>query len=387
MSKHYPFLDLAKVNEPYLEALTEAAARVIRSGRYVGGPEVDGFEKSLAGMLGVPCAVGVSNGLDALRLTLRALILLGRLDEGDGVIVPANTYIASVLAVSDAGLKPVLVDPDIATMNLSAEGMEKVLAPRVRAVMPVHLYGRVAWSDAMRELVERNSLIVIEDCAQAIGAKALCDGLNTSRMAGALGHAGCLSFYPTKNTGALGDAGAVVTHDRELAAAVRALANYGADRRYHNIYKGFNCRMDPIQAAMLSVKLPYTLQENADRFARALAYSRTISNPGVITPMLSEGVIDNVWHQYVIRVPGGRRDYLREQLLERGVETDIHYAVPPHRQPCYRDTLSPDNDNTITPAFPITETLASQVISLPIATGTTVADASEIAEIINLINL
>lgn len=375
----YPFLDLEKVNAPYADELAAAAERVVRSGRYIGGDEVVAFESDLGEMLKAPYIIGVSNGLDALRLTLRGWIATGRLSEGDEVIVPANTYIASVLAVSDARLRPILVDPVPGTMNIDATSIEKALTPATRAVMPVHLYGRVAWDDDMRRVIEENNLLVIEDCAQAIGARATTNGLYDSRMAGALGHAGCLSFYPTKNTGALGDAGAIVTHDKTLADTARALANYGADRRYHNIYRGYNCRLDPIQAAMLRVKLPYTNSENADRFARALAYSREISRQDIITPEVSDHCIDNVWHQYVIRFTGGNRDLFRERLLEAGVATDIHYAVPPHLQPCYSGLRhSP---------LPVTELLASQIISLPIARGTSIADAAEIANIINNLQL
>lgn len=375
--KQYKFLDLKDVNAPYMDELIEAAGRVIKSGRYIGGAEVEGFEAELAELTGSSHAVALSNGLDALRLTLRALIELGRLREGDGVIVPANTYIASILAICDAGLKPVLTDPDPDTMNLSAESIERMLKPGVKAVMPVHLYGRVAWDDRMRELIERYNLIVVEDCAQSIGAIATADGLGGKRNAGALGNAGCLSFYPTKNIGALGDAGAVTTSDAELAKTVRALATYGSDRRYHNIYQGFNCRMDPIQAAMLRVKLPHTRSENADRFALALAYSRTIRNPYVITPLISRAVTDCVWHQYVIRVSDNRRDQMKSRLAEYGVETDIHYAVAPHMQPCFAGL---EHD-----PLPITEQLASEVLSLPIARGTSVEDAANIAEIINSI--
>ncbi|MDE6390005.1 MAG: DegT/DnrJ/EryC1/StrS family aminotransferase [Duncaniella sp.] len=377
----YPFLDLAKVNAPYEDALAEAAVRVVRSGRYIGGPEVEAFERELADMTGVPYIIGVSNGLDALRLTLRAMVAQGRLGEGDGVVVPANTYIASVLAISDAGLRPVLVNPDDRTMNLSAEGLERALSENdgVRAVMPVHLYGRVAWDADIREMCLRHRLAVLEDNAQAIGARSTADGLYGGRMTGALGDAGAFSFYPTKNTGALGDAGAVATHDPELAKVVRALANYGADRRYHNIYTGFNCRMDPIQAAMLRVKLPYTDKENADRFERALAYERTIERADVVKPLMSEAVTDCVWHQYVIRVPADKRDAMRRAIETAGAGTDIHYAVPPHMQPCY--ARLPHGD------LSLTERMAGELISLPIATGTSVEDASEIARIINAIEI
>ena len=373
----YPFLNLADANRPYMEEMAEAAARVIRSGRYVGGAENEAFEKCLAEMTGTRFAIGVSNGLDALRLILRAYVELGEMKPGDEVIVPANTYIASVLAITDAGLTPVLVDADITTMNIDMSRIEQAVTTRTRAIMTVHLYGRVAWDRRMVEIARKYSLKIIEDCAQAIGARATVAGLNGGIYAGALGDAGAFSFYPTKNIGAVGDAGAVTTDDERLAATVRALANYGSDRRYHNIYCGYNCRLDPIQAAMLMVKLPHTANENADRFARALAYSRTIRHPNVITPLLSQQVTDNVWHQYVIRVTDGRRDEMKAQLEAAGVATDIHYAVPPHRQPCYA-SLHHGN-------LPVTELLASEILSLPIGPSTSVKDAAEIGEIINSI--
>ena len=360
-----------------MEEMAEAAARVIRSGRYVGGAENEAFEKCLAEMTGTRFAIGVSNGLDALRLILRAYVELGEMKPGDEVIVPANTYIASVLAITDAGLTPVLVDADITTMNIDMSRIEQAVTTRTRAIMTVHLYGRVAWHRRMVEIARKYSLKIIEDCAQAIGARATVAGLNGGIYAGALGDAGAFSFYPTKNIGAVGDAGAVTTDDERLAATVRALANYGSDRRYHNIYCGYNCRLDPIQAAMLMVKLPHTANENADRFARALAYSRTIRHPNVITPLLSQQVTDNVWHQYVIRVTDGRRDEMKAQLEAAGVATDIHYAVPPHRQPCYA-SLHHGN-------LSVTELLASEILSLPIGPSTSVKDAAEIGEIINSI--
>lgn len=375
----YPFLDLGTVNEPYADDLIAAAERVIRSGRYIGGREVEAFESQLGDMLGAPYIVGVSNGLDALCLILRAYCETGVFKQGDEIIYPANTYIASVLAISDAGLVPVPVDVDAETMNLDTSLLESVVTPRTRGIMAVHLYGRVVWDEALVECARRHGLKLIEDCAQALGARTLAKGLHDSPHAGALGDAAGISFYPTKNVGALGDGGAVVTHDAKLARIVRALANYGSETRYHNIYKGFNCRLDPLQAAFLQVKLPHLDSENADRFARALAYQRTISHPDIILPYMSSEVTDNVWHQYVIRVTGGKRDRLREKLAERGVGTDIHYAVPPHCQPCYSEM---DHG-----PLPVTEQLAGEILSLPIATGTSVADAAEIARIINDIDL
>ena len=362
MNLKYPFLNLADVNRPYMDEMIEAASRVIRSGRYIGGEEVEAFENRLAEMTGTKYAIGVSNGLDALRLILRAYVELGQMHPGDEVLVPANTYIASVLAISDAGLKPVPVDVDVRTMNLDTTLLEEAITPRTRAIMTVHLYGRVAWDNTLAETARRHNLKVIEDSAQAIGARATYPGINGGVHAGALG-----------------DVGAVTTDDHELAMTVRALANYGSDRRYHNIYCGFNCRLDPIQAAMLNVKLPHTDDENADRFARALAYSRTIQNPLVVTPLMSKEVTDNVWHQYVIRVLDGKRDLMQARLADAGVGTDIHYATPPHMQPCYEGLAHG--------SLPVTEALAGEILSLPIGTGTSVKDAAEIAEIINSITL
>ncbi len=371
----YPFLDLRKLNEPLMPELEEAACRVIRSGRYIGGEEVEAFNTELAALLGADYAVGVSNGLDALRLIIRAYIELGRLAPDDEIIVPANTYIASVLAISDNRLRPILVDPDPVTMNLSADAVEKALSSRTRAIMPVHLYGRVAWDDPMRRLVEDHGLIVIEDSAQAIGAVSTAQGLFSSRHAGSIGHAGALSFYPTKNVGALGDAGAVITSDPQLAQAVNALANYGSISRYHNIYQGYNCRIDPIQAAMLRVKLRHIDAENSARRQRAALYSRLISNPSVTVPATPLAPDEHVWHQYVVRVPAPSRDAFRESLAQSGVGTDIHYATPPHRQPCYRDL-----DHR---PLPVTEMLADSVVSLPITSATPLEHIESIARIIN----
>ncbi len=371
--KHYQFLNLGEVTAPYREQLYEAARRVIDSGRYIGGEEVDALESELAAICCVRHAIGVSNGLDALRLTLKALIIMGRLETGDEIIVPGNTFVATFLAVSDAGLTPVAVDPDLTTQNIDSSAVERHLTGRTRGVIPVHLFGRVAWDGAMKDVIRRNNLIVVEDAAQSIGAISASVGLNSTRQAGSLGHAGALSFYPTKNIGALGDAGAVTTNDTELAETIRALANYGSDRRNHYLYKGYNARLDPVQAAMLRVRLPYIKQENADRFARAVAYSNTIRHPDVELPLMSRHVTDCVWHQYVIRT--SRRDELRDYLLHRGVETDVHYPVPPHRQPCFKDL--PHGP------LPITERLAEEMISLPISACTSVKDASDIGRIIN----
>lgn len=374
-NKKYPFLDLKTANQQYMAALRCAATDVIDSGRYIGGVEVETLNTQMAELCQAPHAIGVSNGLDALRLIFEAYKAMGRLKEGDEVIVPTNTFIATVLALTHSGLKPILVDPDEVTMNLSADGISKAMTANVKAVVLVHLFGRMCWDDDIAQIIRDRNLIAIEDAAQAIGARSAVDGLFGSRQAGALCHAGAFSFYPTKNIGALGDAGAVITHDSELAATVSALANYGSDRRYHNIYAGFNCRLDPIQAAMLRVKLADTDNANARRFARAVAYNRHIQHPEIILPKIPALPMECVWHQYVIRVAAEKRDAFREFLHENGVETDIHYPVPVHLQPCYASL--PHG------ALPVSEKLASESVSLPIGDHISEMDAREIAEIIN----
>lgn len=363
--REYPFLDMKRLTAPYAEELREACGRVIASGRYLRGPETAALEEELAAMCGARHCVAVSNGLDALRLTLRAWTATGRMTEGDEVIVSANTYIASVLAITDAGLRPVPAEPDERTMNLDPGRAEEAVTPRTRAIMETHLYGTPARHAELREVAERHGLLMIEDNAQAIGAT------EGTLATGGMGDAAAFSFYPTKNIGALGDAGAVTSFEEDTARAVRALANYGAERRYHNIYRGFNCRMDEMQAAMLRVKLRHLDEETARRQATARMYSETIHNPQVRTPETIEGTTQ-VWHQYVVRC--SRRDELREWLGRHGVQTDIHYATPPHLQPCYAGLEHGP--------LPLTERLASEVLSLPIAT-TGESEAWEIANIIN----
>ena len=366
----YPFLDLATVNAPYIKEINRATRRVVESGYYIGGPEVAAFEKMLAEATGTIYAVGVSNGLDALRLIFRAYIELGKLNEGDEIIVPANTYIASILAVTDNRLIPVFVEPNIDTLNLDTSLIESSITSRTRAILTVHLYGRTCYDATMQDVADRHDLLIIEDNAQAIGARAV-----TGQMSGALGNAAAFSFYPTKNLGAMGDAGAVTTNDAELAATVRALANYGSDRKYHNIYEGLNCRFDPLQAAILSVKFPYLERENAHRAAIAAIYEQEIDNPALVKPLYTTSG-EMVWHQYIVRT--ARRDEFREYLAAEGVGTDIHYATPPHRQPCMA-RFSMLN-------LPITDLIASEVVSLPVSTCTSEADACEIARIINRYN-
>ncbi|MBP2690727.1 MAG: DegT/DnrJ/EryC1/StrS family aminotransferase [Muribaculaceae bacterium] len=362
----YIFLDLETVNKPFEKEIGEAVRRVIASGRYIGGPEVAEFERRLAESCGAPYCVGTGNGLDALRLIIRAYIELGEMAPGDEIIVPSNTYIATVLAITDNGLIPVFAEPDPRTMNLDTSRLSEYLSPRTRAIMTVHLYGRTCFDSAMLDFARSNSLKIIEDNAQAIGATT-ADG---SRITGSLGDAAAFSFYPTKNIGALGDAGAVTTSDPRLADAVRAIANYGSDRQYHNIYRGLNSRLDPIQAAILSVKLPYLDRENGLRRDIAAVYEQEIKNPCVIKPLFDNS---SVWHQYVVQVED--RENFRRYLADNGVETAVHYPLAPFDQPCYASVYKPD--------CPIARKLAESVVSLPVSRCTSVDDACQIADIIN----
>lgn len=370
--KQYPFLDLACANAPYMDELKAAACEVIDCGRYLRGKQTELLEQEIAQLCHTRHCVAVSNGLDALRLIMRAYKELGIMSDGDEVIVPANTYVASILAVSDNGLVPVLCEPREDTMNLDSSRIENLITSRTRAIMPVHLYGTPCWDSQLVDTASKHGLLLVEDNAQAIGAWSDVEGLNGTHVTGGLGNAAGNSFYPTKNLGALGDAGAVTTNDDDLAAAIRSLANYGSDRRYHNIYLGYNCRMDEIQAAMLRVKLRYLQQENDTRAAVARAYSESITNPLVKTPVIFDGM-RQIWHQYVVRVEN--RDDFRAFLTAHGVGSDVHYATPPHQQPCYSGLAKS--------ALPITERLAHEVVSLPIAPPIMPDDARAIASIIN----
>ena len=370
--KQYPFLDLGLANKPLEDKLKDAACKVIESGRYLHGEQTELFEQEVAAKCEVKYCIAVSNGLDALKLILRAYKELGYLQDGDKVIVPANTFIASVLSISDNNLIPVLCDPTTETMNLDSDKIEQLIDDKVKAIMPVHLYGTPCWDEKLKRIAEEHQLLIIEDNAQAIGAKSMTSGLNGTISTGGLGHASGISFYPTKNLGGLGDGGAVLTNDEQLAKTVKALANYGSDRRYHNIYKGYNCRIDEIQAAMLRVKLSALDKETVRRNTIAKTYNQHIKNPLVTTPQIFDDMVQ-VWHQYVIRVEN--REEFRKFLSENGVQTDIHYATPPHLQPCYSD-LKCDS-------LPIAEQLANEVVSLPIAHPITVDDAIEISNIIN----
>ena len=364
--KRYPFLDLGIVNEQWRHELIDACSRVIDSGRYIGGDEVESFERELAAYCGCSRAVGVGNGTDALHLILRGYVELGIMKPGDEVIVPANTFIATALAVVDAGLVPVFVDADVNTYNIDVSQIENAISEHTRAVITVHLYGRPSYSLQLREVALHHNLKLIEDSAQAIGA-----GVGDTRC-GALGDAAAFSFYPTKNLGALGDGGAVTTSDESLADVVLSLRQYGSCRRNEYAYCGVNSRLDPIQAAMLRVKMSHLNEENRLRRELALVYSRLICNPRVITP--TECADYHVYHQYVVRVAD--RDAFRHYLAENGVETDVHYPIPPHLQPCFSEYGSLH--------LPVAEQLAAEVVSLPINPAClSTADAEAISKIIN----
>lgn len=370
-NQQFDFLDLAKTTQPYAGRLKEAAARVIDSGRFLCGTETALLESALAKRLGASHVIGVSNGLDAIRLIFRAYMELGRLAPGDEVIIPANTYIASILPVTELGLRPVLA-PAADDFCLDLGRIEDFMTPHTRAVMIVHLYGNPCWDTDICSRLHDQGILIIEDNAQAIGACAASPGFNGSFMTGALGDAAATSFYPTKNLGALGDAGAVSTSDALLAQTVKALANYGSDRRYHNIYRGYNNRIDEMQAAFLNIKLEDLDAENDCRRRIAEVYNASIDNPLIKCPDIYTDR-RQVWHQYVIQSP--HRDALQKYLLENRVHTDIHYAVPPHLQPCYKGLFTH-------PSLKDTERLADTLLSLPIA-NMTPAKAQTVSRIIN----
>ena len=359
------FLDLHKINERFRGELDAAAKRVLDSGWYLLGKENEAFEREFAAYCGVKHAIGCANGLDALKLIIRAY----GFGPGDEVIAPANTYIASLIAISASGATPVLVEPDPGTYLIDPAKIEEKITPRTKAVMVVHLYGRVCEMGAIDVLAKKHGLKVIEDCAQAHGA------YFGDRRAGNLGDAAGFSFYPGKNLGCLGDGGAVTTNDDELATKIRALRNYGSDVKYHFPYRGTNSRLDEIQAAWLRVKLPHLDADNARRAEIAARYCREIANSEVALPGASDGSrrLSNVWHVFPVRTE--RRDEFQAYLTEKGIQTVIHYPIPPHRQPAYSEWHGLE--------LPITEKIHETIISLPISP--VMAD-DEVAEVIDAVN-
>ncbi|WOS42811.1 DegT/DnrJ/EryC1/StrS family aminotransferase [Xanthomonas rydalmerensis] len=358
-----PFLDLRASNARYADELKAAAARVIDSGWYVLGEELDAFEREFAAYCGTAHAIGVGNGMDALTLILRGYRALGRLREGDEVLVPGNTFIASFLAISENRLRPVPLEPDAASFNLDPAQVERAIGPRTKAILAVHLYGQLAEMAALRSIAEQHGLLLLEDAAQAHGARR--DG----RPAGSFGDAAGFSFFPGKNLGALGDGGAVTTDDDALATQLRVLRNYGSDIKYRHLVQGVNSRLDELQAALLRVKLRHLDADIAARRAIAQRYLDGIAHPRIAVPQVADPAA-HAWHLFVVRC--AQRDALQQHLQAQGVQCLVHYPTPPHRQPAYPELA--------TLQLPLCERLAAEVLSLPI--GPTLDDAA-VAQVID----
>jgi dTDP-4-amino-4,6-dideoxygalactose transaminase len=360
------FLDLKALNNQYQPEIEEAIQNVVNSGWYIRGDAVSSFETNFAQYCGTKYCVGVANGLDALILIFRALIVQGKLQEGDEVIVPANTYIASILALTQNNLKPVLVDPDSYTFNLNLEGIKSKITSKTKAVLSVHLYGQLA--DDVSDFCKENDLLLIEDAAQAHGAQN-----QEGRKAGNFGIAAGFSFYPGKNLGALGDAGAVTTNHKDLAELIQQLGNYGSEKKYHNSLPGVNSRLDEIQAAILNVKLKYLDQEIIKRREAATNYHQNIENPKIKLPQWDLEVKDHVFHLYVIQCE--QREQLQQYLSDKGIQTVIHYPIPPHKQKAFSDW----NDLS----YPLTEQMHNEVLSLPISPIVTKKEQDQVINALN----
>lgn len=361
-----PFLSLKDVTAHYGDEINAAVTRVVNSGWYLQGEENYHFEQEYADYIGIKHCVGVANGLDALIWILRAYIEMGVMQKGDEVIVPANTYIASILSITENGLKPILVEPDINTYEIDDNLIEQAITPRTKAVMIVHLYGQCAYTEKIGELCSKYQLKLIEDNAQAHGC--MYHGKRTGSLGDAAGH----SFYPGKNLGALGDGGAVTTNDEELAKMVRTLANYGSSKKYVFDYCGRNSRLDEIQAAVLSVKLRYLDDDNADRRRVAQYYLEMINNPKVVLPQVKDWNA-HVFHIFAIRTE--HRDALQLYLKDNGVQTLIHYPIPPHQQKCYTGWN--------VRSYPITEQIHREELSLPMSPVMNMEDVDRLVELIN----
>ena len=361
-----PFLDLKQVNHKYLPAFNQALAGVLYTGTYVLGDHVKKFENDFALYCGTQYCVGTGNGYDALVLALKAFDF----KPGAEVIVPANTYIATVLAINACGLKPVLVEPDEETHNINTEIIDRYITGNTCAILVVHLYGRMAAMQQVMELATAYNLKVIEDCAQAHGA------VYNGKKAGNFGHAAAFSFYPTKPLGALGDGGAVVTNDAALAEKIKALHNYGAVKKYTNLYKGCNSRLDEIQAAFLLAKLTCLDDENSKRRSIAVQYLSTIKNGHILLPGVAFNAAEQVWHLFVVRTR--YRDRLQQYMADKGIQTQIHYPIPVHRQQAYSEL------NNL--PLPVTDTLCNSVLSLPLYPDMPPAHINYVTDTINQYN-
>lgn len=374
MKKEIPFLSLKDVTALHAEEINEAVRRVVDSGWYLQGEENERFEKHYSEFVGTRYTVGCANGLDALIWIFRAYIEKGIMKAGDEVIVPANTYIATILAITENRLVPVLVEPKPTTLEIDDEKIEAAITPKTRAITIVHLYGRIAYTDKIGDLCKKYNLKLIEDCAQSHGCRSF-DGRVTGSIGDAAGH----SFYPGKNLGALGDGGAVTTNDSELASIIRALANYGSQKKYVFKYAGRNSRLDELQAAVLDVKLKYLTEDNAHRREVAHYYYGHINNPLISLPDLLPDE-QNVYHLFPIIVKGKQnRDRLHDYLEENGIGTVCHYPIAPHKQECYAN----ETWNIPQLSLPITERLADEELSLPIGPA---IKMEEVAEVVKLIN-
>lgn len=360
------FLDLQKVTAKYADEIHSAVNRVIDNGWYLQGKENETFESNYAQYIGSKYAIGCANGLDALIWIFRAYIEMGIMQSGDEVIVPANTYIASIIAISENGLKPVLVEPSLETYQIDDTKIENAITARTKAILIVHLYGQCAYTDKIGELCTKYDLKLVEDNAQAHGCN--LKGQRTGSLGNAAGH----SFYPGKNLGALGDGGAVTTNDQELAGIVRAIANYGSTKKYVFKYVGRNSRLDEIQAAVLDVKLKHLDEDIAIRKRIAKMYIDQISNPSIVTPIIKDWDA-HVFHIFTIRCK--RRDELQKYLEENGVQTIIHYPIPPHKQECYKEWSQM--------SFPITEQIHAEELSLPISPVMTDKEVLEVIRVLN----
>ncbi len=347
-----PFVSFRPMEQELNQELKGAFDRVLSNSWYIEGQEDSQFEKIFAEYCGIKYCVGVGNGLDALMLALKTLDI----KSGDEVIVPSNTYIATVLAITYIGAKPTFVEPDINTFNINTKLVENAITDKTKAIMPVHLYGQPCDMDSITEIAKRNKLYIVEDCAQAHGA------IYKGRKIGTFGDIAGFSFYPGKNLGALGDAGAVITDNRDYADKVRALGNYGSDYKYHHIYKGNNSRLDELQAAFLSAKLPYLDRMNNERRRIADRYLNEIKNPNIILPMVIDGVTP-VWHIFGVR--SHSRDRLEQYLNEKNIGTNKHYPIPIHMQKCYADLGYNEGD------YPIAEEISKTELSLPMYYGMT----------------
>lgn len=356
------FLDLHKINERFRNEIDERITQVLDSGWYILGEQVRVFEKNFANFCGVKHCIGCANGLDALNLIIKGF----GFTDGDEIIVPANTYIASILAISQNGCKPILVEPDINTYNINQDLIEQKITDKTKAIMVVHLYGQAVEMEKIWDIANRYNLKIIEDSAQSHGA------MYKGKRAGNLGDASGFSFYPGKNLGCLGDGGCVTTNDDELAYRIRAIANYGSDYKYHHIFKGTNSRLDEIQAAVLDIKLKHLDEDNDRRREIAKFYRENIKNPNIILPQLKEEE-NHVWHIFAVRI--NDRDRLKKYLEGNGIETNIHYPTAPHKQECYKELehLS----------FPVSEKIHKEILSLPISPVLTNEEVTKIVKVIN----